>query len=204
MERGKEHGNLEALVQRTGGLQPWRRVFHATSGLILVSVLQFSSLDPGLVLRALGGILGLLLLLDGIRLTVPRVNQRFFRLFSPLASPREAGRIASSTWYVLSALLTLLLFPLHLAQAGILVLALADPAASVLGRLYGIRPLGTGTLEGSAVFAGVAFLSILPFASWPAALTAALVSAAAEVLDWPLDDNLILPPVTAGVLFLLT
>ncbi|MFO8172840.1 MAG: hypothetical protein ACQET1_09400 [Gemmatimonadota bacterium] len=203
MVKKEENRDLNVLVQRTKGPQPWRRAFHAANGLILVSILQWSSLDPGLVLRVLGGILGLLLLLDGVRLTLPRMNRLFFRVFSPLASPREAGGPASSTWYVLGALLTLLLFPLHLAQGGILVLALADPAASLLGRAFGTRPFGTGTLEGTAVFVSVAFLSLLPFAPWLPALMAALVAAMVEVIRWPLDDNLTLPLVTAAVLSLL-
>ena len=195
--------NLESLVERTRGLQPWRRLFHATNGLVITGVLLFSPLDASLVIRILGAILGVMLILDIVRLLVPGMNRLFFRTFIRLASPRERGRPASSTWYVLGALLTLLFFPVHIAAPAILVLALADPGASLLGRAFGTRRVGKGTVEGSSAFFAIASLSLLPFFPWPQALGAALLVAAVEIIPWPLDDNLVVPVASGGILALL-
>jgi len=193
---------LSHLVEKTEGLQPWRRLFHAGNGILIVVALQLLSIETRTVLVLLGSVLFLLLLMDAARLTNPKLNRLFFRAFSSFASPREAGKIASSSWYILGVILALLLFPKSIAAGGILVLALADPAASAVGRTWGTRPFGTGTVEGTATFVAVAFLVLLPFSPWWAALAAAVVTSFAELLPWRLDDNLVIPVTAAGVLFL--
>ncbi|TVR66649.1 MAG: hypothetical protein EA422_01605 [Gemmatimonadales bacterium] len=191
--------SLAPLVQRTAGLQPWRRVFHATNGLVLVGILAF--LDPprqGVVLL-LTGLLAMLLTLDFARFRVKALNRLFFRVFSSIASPREAVGPASSTWYVAGALLTVALFPMDMAISAILVLALADPAASYMGRRWGRRPFGTGTVEGSMVFFVVAFGILLVQVGPVTAAAVALGTTLAERNTWSLDDNLVVP-LTAGSL----
>ncbi len=141
--------------------------------------------------------------IDAIRLYDPDLNRRFFRVFMALASPREAKELASSTWYLLGVLVTLLLFPRPYALAGILVLALADPAASVVGRLWGRIPFLGGSVRGTAAFAVVAFLVLLLFVPWWAALVTAVATALLEASPLDLDDNLLVPLTAAGVLFLI-
>lgn len=205
-ERGnrEQDSPLMELVARTEGLQPWRRVFHAGNGVLIVAALGILPIDTWTALVLLGSILSVLLLMDGLRLTNPKLNRMFFQAFTPLASPREAGKVASSTWYVGGVLLALLLFPRSVALAGVLVLALADPAAGVVGRAVGTRSFGAGTVQGSVTFALVAFLCLLPFAPWWAALAAAVAATLVEALPWPVDDNLTIPPTAAGTLVLLT
>ena len=192
---------LDHLVARTGGLQPWRRIFHAITGLVVAGLLVWAPLPQqplalALVIAAAGA-----LVLDLIRLRVPSVNRRFFRVLKPLASPREARGIASSSWFLVGVALTLLLFPGRVALAAILVLALADPAASYLGRRWGRIRFGSGTAEGSLTFLGVAACILVPLGGWgPGAVTALLVSAI-ERAPWPLDDNLTIPLVTGLLLW---
>jgi len=191
--------SLAPLVQRTAGLQPWRRVFHATNGLTLAGILAFVAPPRMWVALALAGILSILLALDLARFQLPALNRAFFRVFRPIASPREAAGPASSTWYVLGAVLTVILFPPDIAVPAILVLALADPAASYLGRRWGRRPFGTGTVEGSLVFFVVA-ASVLAFHLDPVtSIVVAAGTALAERTRWPLDDNLVVP-LTVGIL----
>jgi dolichol kinase len=82
----------------------------------------------------------------------------------------------------------------------IIVLAVADPAAHYVGRRWGARQLGTGTVEGAAAFVMVGFLLLRPFVPGGTALVAALVAALAELLPWKLDDNLVIPLSVATVL----
>jgi dolichol kinase len=182
------------------GTQPWRRLFHAVNGVLLGTAIHYLPLASLTVAAILGGVFSVLLLADVVRLTQPRANELFFRVFGPLASPREARGLASSTWYTLGVALAVALFPRGAAVSAVLVLGLCDPGASYVGRRWGRRPLLGGTLEGSAVFVCVAALVLVLRHPLPAALPAALIAALAELLSWPLDDNFTIPIACAAAL----
>jgi dolichol kinase len=180
-------------------------MFHALNGVLIAllpGVLGWSrgwTVAVGLAATAIA--FGL----DVVRLRAPAVNRWFFRRFRLLASPREARGLASSSWYALSATLSWALFAPEIARAAILVLGLADPAASVIGRVWGRRPLGKGSWLGTAVFASVALVVLvvsLPQAPVAALAAVALATALSEVFSPGLDDNLIIPLVTGGLLWL--
>ena len=194
--------DLEKAVRQTGGVQPWRRLFHAAGGLALVAFVQVTGPESGPAVAGIGAALAAALLLDWARLRFVGANTAFFRMFSRLASPREASRIASSTWYLAGALAVLVIFPPRLFIPSILVLAFADPAASVVGRLWGRRRLGKGTWEGTGVFFLVSAGVLIPLAGVGAGLFAAAVAAAAEVLPTGLDDNVVVPASAALALWL--
>jgi dolichol kinase len=192
---------LDALVARTQGPQWWRKAFHATNATLIAAALAVVDWPDRMVFTTLGAVVALLLALDLARLTSPRLNAAFFRAFGKLASPREARRIASSTWYALGILIAVALFPRPEAIAGILVLGLADPAAAFVGLTVGRRPFLGGTLEGSLAFFATS-AAVLAFEyAWPVVLVAALAASVAERRSWPLDDNLTVPVVCAGALF---
>ena len=191
---------LEILVERTRGLQPWRRLYHAANGVAVAVALSWLDLSRPVAVAILGGVALLLLASDLLRLLYAPANALFFRVFRRLASPREVARLASSTWYALGLAVTVLLFPREQAVSGILVLALADPTGSYLGRRWGQRPFLGGTVLGSASFATVAFAVLAFRHAVPAATVAALCATLAERRSWPLDDNLAVPVVTAAVL----
>lgn len=202
--RPTEEERLTELVRRTEGLQPWRRVLHALSGVALAEAVVLLPPGRGPVLLVLGGALLVLAAGDLARLARPRLNALFFRAFPSLASPREARRPASSTWYVLGVFLALALFSRERAVAGILVLALADPTASLVGRRWGRTRLGHGSVEGSLALFAVAFAVLVPLVGPVQALVAAAVATAVEPIPWALDDNLTLPVTVAATLWILT
>lgn len=146
----------------------------------------------------------MLLVVDLVRLRVPAWNRLFFRVLAPLASPREADAVASSTWFALSAALVWWLAPGRPAIAALLVLGLADPAASVVGRTWGRRTLGKGTWEGTAAFVAVALAVLAIVVGLPEAIAIAAVAAAAEVVPLGLDDNFTVPLSTAAAVWLLS
>jgi dolichol kinase len=156
----------------------------------------------GTTIALLVGALIVQLAFDVVRLRSVQVNRTFFRLLSGLASPREARGVASSTWYTLGALVAFMLYPPSIAAGAILLLALADPAAAVAGRLVGGRPLGTGTLAGTATFWLVGSTVLLPFVGWPHAVFAALLAGLAEIVPGLVDDNLVIPVVAGAALAL--
>ena len=112
--------------------------------------------------------------------------------------------MASSSWYALSGALLWGFLPGAPAVAGLLVLGLADPAASVVGRTWGRRRLGKGTWEGSAAFVSVALVVLSIVVGLPQAIAVAAVAAAAEVIPSGLDDNLTVPLSTAVAVWVLS
>jgi dolichol kinase len=194
---------LAPLVARSSGLQPWRRVFHAANGLVLALTPGALGMSKTLVVALLALGSAALLAFDLVRLRAPSLNLLFFRLFPALVSPREAAGVASSTWYAVGALLVWGLFPAETAVAAILVLALADPAASFLGRRIQSPRFGAGSRFGSGVFLLVASVVLAPALGFPLALLAAAGVTLVEAVPWKLDDNLTVPLTAAALLTIL-
>lgn len=199
--RSRTAAGFEALVRRTEGIQPWRRAFHATGGVALAVAGHVAGAEsPGFRwLLAAAVVVGFGL--DAVRLRRPQVNAAFFGWFRALASPREARGVASSSWFATGALATALFLPAHFVPA-MLVVGLADPAAGVVGRLWGTRPLGKGSWQGTATFLVVAAGVLVPLAGVPVGLAVAAVAAALEALPTGIDDNLITPVAVAAALSL--
>ena len=199
---GSVQEDLERLVASTAGPGHARRLVHAGLGAGVASLLW--ALEPSRAVSAAAGagaVAGLLGL-DVARLAIPRLNLWFHRLLRSLLLPREAQRVASSTWYMAGILVAVVLFPLEAAVPAIWVLALADPAAGCVGRRWGRRPLGTGTLEGFAAFLLVAGAILSVAVPLPAALLGAIVGGLVEIAPWRVDDNLTIPPAVAGALWI--
>ncbi|MDE0395662.1 MAG: hypothetical protein OYK82_12885 [Gammaproteobacteria bacterium] len=193
---------LERLIASTAGPRHARWLVHAGLGASVASLLW--ALEPSRTVSAAAGAGALagLLALDVTRLAVPRLNLWFYRLLRPLLTPREAQRVAGSTWYVAGILAAVALFPPGAAVPATWVLALADPAAGWVGRRWGRRPLGAGTLEGFAAFVLVAGAVLAVAVPLPAAVLGAMLGGLVEIAPWRVDDNLTIPPAVAGVLWI--
>jgi diacylglycerol kinase (CTP) len=191
-------------AERLRGVQPWRRLFHASNALAVVFVPPALGLGRWAVVGILAVLLVGMFAFDVARLRSPELNALFFRMFPSLASDRERTKPASSSWYALGLIVVLSLFDRAIAVPAILVLGLADPAASTVGRIWGRRRIGKGTWLGTTVFVTVAFLVMhLAGHLWPGrALAAALITAAVEILPWGVDDNLSVPIAAASALWL--
>lgn len=195
---------LEEAVAFTEGLQPGRRVFHALTGIVFATILHLLSPTPNQARWFFGALLLLLLAADIVRLAYPQLNLAFFRLFRWFASPRELARIASSTWYVVGVVILCLFFPPNVWVPAVLVLALGDPAAAYVGRRWGKRKLGGGTVLGSTAFYVVTAAVLASFCSLPQALTIAACVTAVEALPrFVVDDNVTIPISAAAFLWLL-
>jgi dolichol kinase len=189
---------LARLIERTHGPQPWRRLFHAAVGVLTVLVLHYLIPANDVALVLMGAALGVVLLFEWARLTKPRLNLLFFRFLLPLVSPGEDRKLVSSVWYLVGMLLVVGAFPRGIALPSILVLALADPAASYVGRRWGRTRLGTGTVTGSLTLAVTSLIVLVPFVGVGPALATSVVASAVEALPWGLNDNLTIP-VSSGL-----
>ena len=190
------------MAERLRGVQPWRRVFHASNALIVAFLPPVLGLGRWVVVGILTALLVGLAAFDYLRLRRADLNALFFRMFPSLASDRERTGVASSTWYAVGLIVVYALFPLDVVVPAVLTLGLADPAASTVGRIWGRRRIGKGSYLGTAVFLGVAY-AIMAWAVGPiAGLVAAVVTTAVEVLPTRLDDNLTVPITAATALWL--
>lgn len=194
--------DLERLVASTAGPRHARRLVHAGLGAGVASLLWVLEPSRSVSAAAGAGAVAGLFGLDLARLAVPRLNLWFHRLLRPLLTPREARGVAGSTWYMGGMLAAVVLFPLEAAVPAVWVLALADPAAGWVGRQWGRRPLGNGTLEGFAAFVLVAGAVLSVAVPLPAALLGAIAGGIVEIAPWKVDDNLTIPPTIAGVLWI--
>ena len=132
-------------------------------------------------------------------------------MFGAISRPREMYRINGATWYTFAVLTVLLAFPMRAAEIGIIILALADPAATLAGRRWGRRRIwrdksfvGAGTFFVVAWVIGLVFSLIVPGGPVGSerlimATVVALVGVIAEVFTERIDDNYTVPVLCAGV-----
>jgi dolichol kinase/phosphoserine phosphatase len=115
------------------------------------------------------------------------------------------GFTAAPLYYALGILVTLIVFPYPVNAAAIAAFTLGDSVASIFGGTVGVRlPFNKGkTLEGSfAGFIFAFFACCLFVAPWIAVVGAAFAMFV-EYLPVPVNDNLLIPIVTAIVLTLI-
>jgi dolichol kinase len=119
---------------------------------------------------------------------------------------KEKGRPLGSFYYVLSALIVILLFDKGIAVASLFTLSISDPLSSAIGSRFGRIHILQKTLEGTLTFFLSAFGIFLLFSfGFYTALTTAAISAATELLSGRfIDDNLSIPVVTASALTVLS
>ena len=168
-----------------------RQIFHAGLGIALIFFLLFFGRLYTIYLLSGALFFGFLLINLTIRgIKIPIVSDAL-HLFE-----RKSARLPGygSAWYIVGLLICCLLIPTtNQIAAAILVLALGDAAATIVGA-KGKIPLpynSKKSIEGTTAF----FLFSLPsfiFIGWyaiPLALFATLV----ESLPWSIDDNLTIP-----------
>ncbi len=116
---------------------------------------------------------------------------------------KEIHTLMGSTYFLVSTVLIILLFPMTIAIVSLLILILSDTCAALVGKGIGRVPIWGKTLEGSLAFLISALLIvwIYPGVEKGSGSLAALGSTLIELLPVPLDDNLTIPFVAAGIMF---
>ena len=177
-----------------------RKLFHSIFGLISISILFYFSrkiLILFLILLLLFGSIILVWKLQGNR--IPIID--WFEVTFERKNVKFPGY--GAFWYVVGTLLlTLSLNNVYEIAAAILTLALGDSAATIFG-ILGTHPLPYNrrkTIEGSLAFLIFSLLSCL-LVGW-VGIPLAFLTAVAESLPVPIDDNLLIP-ITAILFFIL-
>lgn len=189
-----------------------RNIFHAMMGITAAVMYQFvlTRNESMVVLITLMSVFGFL---EITRRFSTRWNDFLVdTVFGWIARPHERTKTNGSTWYVIALVLILFLYPKPVVLAAVLTLALADPAASVAGKLWGKKKIIAGkSYVGSLAFLLVAFAVCFPFAvsyhgflfAFPVALIVAFVTMLAELLITKVDDNFTIPVTCATVAWML-
>jgi len=202
---------------RLGNLKPLnlhRNIMHVCIGVTGVSLYE-TLLTHGTAMGVLGTLAAIFMTLEVTRRIWPRWNAFLVeKAFSKISRPAELKRINSSTWYLVALCLMVFLAPQPAVEVGVLVLAFGDPAAAILGKLFGRRRLwGEKTLVGTlsfvvaSVLATFVFLSISPWGlSWGSrfGLIGAVSCAGAliELFSGRLDDNFTIPVACSALAWL--
>jgi len=187
---------VDELVRRTEELQPWRRVFHFVGGLCVAWLVYALEPQSPAARWIFGSLLSVVVLVELFRFRVEAANRIVFRVFRVLLRPREASWPTIS-WYMLGVFIVLWIPDAAVVVPALLVLAVADPVAGVVGQRWGTRRVGKGTVEGSSAFFVAALVLLVPFVGIVPGLLVAALATVAEGVRTPLDDNLVIPVVTA-------
>ncbi len=208
---------LDAYEGLSFDLEPWsihvpslrptnyaRNLYHLANGITALVFIELVLPPTGLiVVAALLAALAWTLEL-GRRRSRP-LQRVLMTLFGRVIHPHERLRVNSATWYATALLVLALSSPPAVCAVAVSILALADPAAAIVGRRWGrIRLINGRSLEGSATFFAVGSLAALAvlsvFHGELGVETALLVAAAAsapatvaELVSKRIDDNLTIP-----------
>ncbi len=135
-------------------------------------------------------------LIDLLRLRNAKLSKLFMLLFGSMLKRKEYKGFSGATYMFLSFMLVNILFEREIALFGMLVLAICDPIASLIGRYarFNLKLIGEKTLVGMLAFmlSGFVLARVYPFLSMESKLLAVLVASFLEVIPY-LDDNLSIP-----------
>jgi dolichol kinase len=154
---------------------------------------------PPLLILAL--FIGTMVWLESWRFRSPKVNRWLFEHFKGFTKDKERERVSTTTYFLLAAALTILLFPAGIAIPALLFLTVGDPVAEIVGVTWGrLRLVGSKTLEGTLAGAAACFLAGAPLLAMPRLeLTVPLLAIGAaaaaltELIPFPIDDNFTIP-----------
>ena len=167
----------------------------------------YSYIDKYTAALILGILAATAVTIDIVTKLSPQIRGIYFKVFGGMLRRHEKfdKRILlnGASWVLISAFLTVLIFPKLIAITALAVLVISDIAAALFGRKFGKTPFFDKSLEGSAAFfiSGalvVSYISLmngLPVYFYLfgiiSVIAAAVIEAASTVLK--MDDNLSVP-----------
>ncbi|MBD3248584.1 hypothetical protein GF336_00885 [Candidatus Woesearchaeota archaeon] len=177
-----------------------RRIFHILSGIVFVVLIHYDIV--GKFFFAVAVVMGLLISLMSMKIKVPVLYNVLKYLDRKHDIKSFPGK--GAVFYGTGIFLSLVLFDKDIAMAAIMILALGDAVAPMIGKYGKIEhPLNKKKkIEGIIAGAIAGALGAWLFIGWYEALAAAIIAMAVESIgikmkENPLNDN-ILMPVTAG------
>jgi dolichol kinase len=169
-----------------------RGLFHLSGCVIPVIYLLA---DKGAALLVTGSAIVVAAFLETLRIK----GCTSLAFIGPFLKEKEMKGPTGCLFYLISCLVTILLFDKRVASASIFVLAISDPLSAIIGSKWGRRSLYGKSAEGTGAFFFSSLLVLACFSfRWPGLILAAGAATAAELLSSKfVDDNLTIPIVTA-------
>lgn len=204
----------ETVLSSKKNIQWARKIMHASLGILFLYTFVYSGWSQTLTWTLAGGFILWAFSLETWRHINPKVNQWVCRYFRPIMREAEKTKINSAIFYIISMAFVYILFPLNVTVLAMLFIAIGDPIASIVGIKWGRRKLSSHvSLEGflactgscallAFVSAGYLFnvhLALIPLLLF--SLIAGFVGALAEASLKKLDDNLVMPILSAPALW---
>lgn len=123
--------------------------------------------------------------------------------FNRVLREKEVTSFMGSTYFLLSTILTIILFPKGIAILSILFLILSDTVAALTGKLFGKISIFNKTVEGSIGFFLTSVLIVLayPDIGFKEGLLGSICATIIEFLPLRIDDNLTIPLGSAAIMF---
>ena len=180
----------------------YRKLIHLTS-LSIPIIYYFITEETAAII--LGVITAVALFIDWGRYLHPEAGKIFYKIFGFLLREHELDHkkknLNGATYVLISALISVLIFPKVIFISAFSILIISDSAAALIGRKFGKRKFLSKSLEGTLTFLISACIVILftPkvsgfFEEYLIGFIAAFVGAIVENVSFKLvDDNLSIP-----------
>jgi len=204
----------ETLLATRVVLQWGRKLFHAGMGTLAFWIYKGSGLDFIPCMIFFSFFVWPAVFLEIYRRYNPRLNQWACSRFRHIIREREVNSVCSATYYMASVYVVLWVFPEPVASLTFLFIAFGDPAASIVGTLWGRTRFSKHvSLEGMlGCFAVCAFVSLIAtpllMPDFQGSLLlfsilGGMIGSLAEISFPKWDDNLVMPLVSAPLLWIL-
>lgn len=186
-----------------------RHLYHLVGGSIppLLGLI----LTRGWLLVFLGVVTAIFVTAELLRFLFPPINRwliSFFPQFSKAFKAEEAVKPIGTTFFLVGAFLTFLIFPRDVAVTALFFAAVGDAVAAMVGERFGRTKVGNKSIEGtlaffvSALVVGTILLLAELRLNWIAVVGGALIAALVELVPIPINDNLTVPLISATVMVL--
>src|SRR3989338_653843 len=194
-------------MEKLNGFETHRQVFHILFGLAIVILLLYGFLNKETILGLI--LIGTILSFLSRRMKVPII----YNLLQKFEREAEIKKFPGKgiIFYLIGIYASLVLFPMEVAMASIMVLALGDSISHLYGLHYGKtrHPLSkTKFLEGTIAGLVAGFIGALIFLPLHEAFFASLAAIIIEGIEIKLgteqvDDNLVVPVVAGTTVWII-
>lgn len=180
-----------------------RKIWHMSNGVLIAVGYLAVITDKPSFLVLLGVLMVGIVGLDFLRLRVKRLNEGFTRGFRILLRQEEVSKFNSSSYYIVGAFVSCLLFSKPIFIIAILCLAFGDPIAALVGQLYGKKKIFPNASEAGCLACFVTcfivtatcvfFFGNITNHPFLFALAGGFAGLIAELLPTKIDDNFVIP-----------
>ena len=181
---------LEKYVKDSKTREVLRKFFHLLS---LALIITYIYLGEEITIQLTYLALVFFYLTDILRFWIPRYYP-FSVIADLVLRKEETQKIGPHTYYVIGTSLTIVLFSTYTAVISLMAAAIGDASAAIAGKTIGKHKLPwkrKKTIEGSIAAFTTTFIALTPFIAIGKALLGALLLLTIDLIDPPINDNLI-------------